>query len=333
MGFEDMKLADVQPTKPVETQKAPNRHFNRVLRSLGGVLPDRWFLALRHRLRFGRWPNLDNPSSFNEHVLHMILTREQAELRTRIADKLGMRDYVAEIVGPQYLSRIYQIAAKFDELDWDALPERFVLKSNHSCGQFMLVDKASADKERLKRVCDGWLSENYYPVGREYVYKEIKPQLYAEEVLVRTDGRLPNDVKVHVFFGKVRFFRINENKLGEGYHEVFYDTNWKRLPFLTASYERDEEEKRTQIPFEWDKPARLDEMRDVADRLGKPFRFIRVDYCDLGDRFIVTELTNFVAGGNDDYQPRSFDALLGGLLVPREALSEQQANALDRLFP
>ena len=323
----------MQDAKPVETQIAHARDRYRVLRAMGRVLPDRWFLALRHRIRFGRWPDLDEPKTFNEHMLHMILTRERSTLRSRVADKLAMRDYVADVVGPQYLSRIYQRGDSFDQLDWDALPERFVLKSNHASRQFLFVDKASADKERLRRECDGWLTENYYHVSREFVYKEIKPQIYAEEVLVRSDCLLPNDVKAHVFRGRLRFFRINENKLGAGYHETFYDRNWKRLPFLTASYESDEEEKRTQIPYEWKKPAQLDEMGDVAERLGKPFSFIRVDFCDLGDRFIVTELTNFPAGGNDDYQPRSFDALLGGLLVPREALSEQQAKQLDQIFP
>jgi hypothetical protein len=319
--------------KPLEEQVAKNRDKYDFLRKLARIVPDRWFLACRYRLRFGSWPNLDNPSTFNEHMLHMILSRDQGELRSTIADKLGMRDYVTEVVGPKYLTHIYQRAKKFDDFDWEALPERFVLKSNHASRQFLLVDKATASRDRLRQICDGWLRESYFYVSREYVYADIEPELYAEEIMERSDGALPHDVKAHVFSGKLRFYRINENKLGKGYHEVFYDRNWKRLPFMTASYEADDEELRTQTPHEWGSPKLLAEMTEVAERLGKPFKFIRVDFCDLGDRFAVTELTNFPAGGNDDYQPRNFDKLLGRLLAPKEELSEQEAKELDRLFP
>jgi len=319
--------------KPLEEQVAKNQDKYRLLRKLAKIVPDRWYLATRYRLRFGAWPDLDNPSSFNEHMLHMILSRDQGQLRSKIADKLGMRDYVTEIVGPKYLTRIYQRAKRFDYFDWDALPGRFVLKSNHASRQFLLVDKAKADRDRLRKICDGWLREDYSHVSREYVYADITPELYAEEIMERSDGGLPHDVKAHVFFGKLRFYRMNENKLGKGYHEIFYDRNWKRLPFMTASYEFDEEELRTQVLHTWPKPKHLDEMTEVAERLGKPFKFIRVDFCDLGDKFVVTELTNFPAGGNDDYQPRNFDKILGRLLVPKEDLSEQEARELDRLFP
>jgi hypothetical protein len=319
--------------KPLEEQVAKNRDKYRLLRKLAKIVPDRWYLAGRYRLRFGTWPNIDNPSSFNEHMLHMILNRDQGELRSRIADKLAMRDYVAEKAGAKYLTRVYQRAKAFDDFDWNALPQRFVLKSNHASRQFLLVDKATADRGRLREVCDGWLRENYAYVSREYVYADIEPELYAEEIMERRDGGLPNDVKAHVFNGKLRFYRMNENKLGKGYHEVFYDRNWKRLPFLTASYEFDEDELRTKVLHEWPKPEHLDEMTDVAERLGEPFKFIRVDFCDLGDRFVVTELTNFPAGGNDDYQPRRFDEVLGRLLEPKDDLSEQEARELDRLFP
>ncbi len=319
--------------KPLEEQIAKNQDPYRPLRKLAKMLPDRWYLALRYRARFGTWPDLDHPTTFNEHMLHMILSRDQGELRCKIADKLGMREYVSEIVGPKYLTRIYQRVKRFDDFDWDALPERFVLKSNHASKQFLLVDKAAADRDLLRRECDGWLKETYTYVSREYVYEDIAPEIYAEELMERSDGGLPTDVKAHVFFGKLRFYRINENKLDKGYHEVFYDRNWKRLPFMTASYEADEDEIRTETPHAWGAPKLLGEMTQVAERLGKPFKFIRVDFCDLGDRFVVTELTNFPAGGNDDYQPRGSDRMLGGLLAPKGTLTEREAADLDRLFP
>lgn len=321
------------PARSVDKQIAKNRDHYALLRKLALILPDRWFLALRYRLRFGKWPNLDNPALFNERLLNMLLTREQGALRSRVADKLAMRDYVTEVVGPRYLTKIYGRGDNFDALDWEALPERFVLKSNHSSRQFVFVDKATADKDRLRLECDGWLTQNYYHVSREYVYKDIKPQLYAEEVLVASDGGLPNDIKVHVFHGRARFIRINENKLGEGYREVFYDRNWKRLPFLTASYEPDQEEIRTGNAYEWAPPKHLADMIDLSEKLGAPFSFIRVDFCDLGDRFVITELTNFPAAANDDYRPRSIEAELGRLLVPRGELSDREAEDLDRLFP
>lgn len=303
-----------------------------LLRKASGVLSDRQFLALRFFLRFKKWPNLKNPSMFNERVLALILSRDQAPLRKRIADKLGARALVEKTVGAGYLSTVYQVADRFSDLNWAELPDRFVLKTNHGWRQVLFVDnKNTADIGLLKATTDEWLQYNHYRHAREYVYADIKPKIYAEELYTTSDGTPPNDVKVYVFRGKVRVVRINENMAERNYNEVYYDRHWNRLPFWTPHYSKLGD---IRTPgHDWARPKRLDDMIEVAERISPDFSFIRVDFCDLGDRIIVTELTNFPASGNDPIDPPEFEHIFGALFTPPDQLSAARRAELEFYFP
>jgi TupA-like ATPgrasp len=307
-------------------------HFG-VARLIAQIIPDRLFLALRYRITFGRWPNLDNPTSYNEQILHLIVSRREATLRSRVADKLAMRPFVIDIVGPGYLAHIHQQATSFAGLDWARLPDQFVLKTNHGSGQvFLVMDKAAVDKQRLQRLCDGWLKADFSRHAREYVYRGIPAQVFAEELLVADSGLQPTDVKAHVFFGKVRFYRINENALDNEYNEVYYNVKWEQLPFDHPWYLKNRN-RRSRSLRDWPRPKLLDRMTEIAEKLGSRFSFIRVDFCDLGNRFVITELTSFPASGNDRVHPDHFEHMLGWLFWPPGHLTDEQAAEIQKYFP
>lgn len=274
----------------------PIRHDSWIARAIS-FLPDSAYLAIRHRYTRGRWPSFSNPTHFNEHILRNLLTRENAELRTLISDKLAVRGNVESIVGSQYLTELYATWDGRSEFPWSSLPEAFVAKPNHASGPVKLVrDKSQLDKTEFEQMCREWLRINHANLTREYVYANFPSRIVFEELLAdpKSDD-IPNDYMFFVINGVVRLISVtsNEHFIDQGF---FFDTDWCLLPISR------QEKPRGAAPA---MPPNFEKMMNLAAKLSQGLNFLRVDFYDLGDRIIVGELTNFPEGANQHFDTKT----------------------------
>ena len=255
----------------------------------------------RHWKRHGRFPNIILPKTFNEKVLYRVLF-DRRSLLTRIQDKLAVRSYVDERLGPSILPELYHVTIDPDTIPFDKLPQKFVIKPTHGSGWIQIVtDRARLDLAALAKTCRDWLSWNYYEASGEWCYKNIPPCVILEQFIDDGTGNVPDDYKVFVFDGVVEMVQVDTGRFTE-HRRGLYSPNWERLPVLLeyGDLTRD-------VP----RPAHLAEMIAAAEKLGKGLDFIRADFYDTPDRLYFGELTTYPGGGLDRFHPAQFDSYLG----------------------
>ncbi len=216
---------------------------------------------------FGYPLNLDNPKTYNEKIQWLKLYGENNpvfgdfNLAKKITDKIWARNYITEKIGNNYLTKIYGIYKNTKKIKFENLPEKFVLKANHDSGSILVVnDKNNIDKKELKKL-DCNLKINYGKTQCEWVYNEIKPKIFAEELILDKNGNIPFDYKVFCFQGKPKLIQFDINRFSK-HKRNFYDLNWNRLN-LEILY--------PSVDIEIEKPYVLDEMLELSSILSKPF--------------------------------------------------------------
>lgn len=302
-GFHLFSKKRILNSLPIPKLNSINKYQNSpLLTKLIYLLPDRLYFALRHWISIKRWPNFSNPTYFNEHILSLILTRENDTLRRLVCDKVEVRDHVEKLIGSKYLSKVHAIWDGNGPLPLERLPERFVAKPNHASGEVQIVwNKSELDEAELLSICKGWLDLDYGKASREYVYADVPRRVMFEELhLDPKTNRVPVDLKFYVFHGVPRVIKIHHDRFGN-LTETYFDRNWTYLPGRRDS---------TAIGPCVPPPENLALLLELASKLSEGFDFIRVDLYDLGDRIVFGELTNFPGGGNQ-YQTEEFDAFLG----------------------
>ncbi|MDA4848347.1 ATP-grasp fold amidoligase family protein [Hoeflea poritis] len=289
---------------------------NRWTSGLSSVLPDAVYLSIRHRLTLGRWPRLSKPTHFNEHILNMMLSREDGELRRMMCDKVAVRGHVAQTVGSQYLSKIYATWDGTGPLPFDELPRAFVAKPSHASGYVRIVrDRQTLNEREFEATCRKWLAVDHEKACREYVYEDVPHRVVFEELLEDpATGEVPSDYKIYVFSGKPRIIEFVTGRFTD--HQChFFDAGWNPLSVIERSYPPAED-----TLLHKSRPPQLDLMLDVASKLSKGIKFVRVDLYAIGDRIVFGELTNFPQAGNMQYEPDSFDSILGKYFEAKHAI-------------
>lgn len=271
-------------------------------RSLG-FLSDEKYIRIIYRLRMGKKLNLEHPRTFTEK-LQWLKLNDHNPLYPTIADKLAMRGYVEKKVGPGYTVPVLGVWKKFSDIDFEKLPERFVLKTTHDSGSFVICnDKAAFDKAKAKKILTRSLKRNYYKTTREWQYKDIEPKIIAEEYL--DDGkRNLTDYKFFCFNGKPVFMYCEE-EASEHLTQAIADMQYNPMPFTM------EDEKAECLP---PKPEQFGSMESIAQKLSEGFSFVRVDMYCIGDKVYVGELTLYHYGGYSPFHPAEWDLKLGEML-------------------
>lgn len=271
-------------------------------RSLG-FLSDEKYIRFIYRLRMGKKLNLDNPRTFTEK-LQWLKLNDHNPLYTTIADKLAMREYVEKKVGPGHSVPILGTWKSFSDIDFDKLPDRFVLKTTHDSGSFVICnDKATFDKAKAKKILSKSLKRNYYKTTREWQYKDIEPRIIAEEYL--NDGKSHlTDYKFFCFNGKPVFMYCEE-EASEHLTQAIADMQYNLMPFSM------EDDKADCLP---PKPEQFNSMEMIAQSLSEGFPFIRVDMYCIKDKVYVGELTLYHFGGYTPFNPEEWDLKLGDML-------------------
>lgn len=271
--------------------------------------------------RVGYELNLDAPKTFNEKVMWTKLYY-QNPLITTCCDKFAVKEYVKQILGEDYFVPTIASWDDPDDIDFDSLPDQFVLKVNWSSGYNIIVkDKSELDFESTRETLKKWMKpdRNSYYQFFNWGFKYVKPVVYAEEYLEQIDGQL-YDYKFHCFNGKAEVLLIATDRLKESTVAFdFFDMDFNPLPFTRGGRRSDK------LP---EKPALYDEMVRCAEILAEPFPFVRIDFYEVSGRIYLGEMTFYPGGGLLAFEPVEWDQKLGDLFKLPEKLITDKAIPL-----
>lgn len=279
-----------------------NEHLFNILNSRQAFkwIPDQMFLKFAYKTLVGRKLNLNNPETFNEK-LQWLKLYDRKPIYTTMVDKYAVKDYVASIIGEQYIIPTLGVWDNFDDIDFDALPNQFVLKCTHDSGGLVICkDKSQLDKMAAKKKIEKCLRRNFYWTGREWPYKEVKPRVIAEKYMEEYPTTNLTDYKIHSFNGIPRVILVCRDRFSElGLTEDFFDQDWTHLDV------RREEHPNSSKAIS--RPKELDKMLELARILSKDIPFLRTDFYTIGGKVYFGELTFFPASGLEKFVPESFD--------------------------
>ena len=211
------------------------------------------------------------------------------DLVSKCAGRVGVREYVKEQGYDELLIKTVGIFDKFDDIDFDKLPNQFAMKCSHGCAMnYICFDKSKANIPELRKKFNKWLKTNYGKKTVELHYSKIKPQIIVEELLLE-DGKLPTEYKIHVFNGKAKnLYVVTSRGVDIRYNNYYID--W--TPFDGSQFNG-----WRKTDYQLKKPSNFDEMVKVAEVLASPFPFVRVDLYNVNGKIYFSEMTFTPAKG------------------------------------
>ena len=263
---------------------------------------DARYLKLLYKVKTRDTLHLDAPQTLNEK-LQWLKIYDRKPIYTKMADKYEVRKIIAEQVGEEYLIPLLGVWDRFDDIDFDRLPDKFVLKCTHDSGGLTIcADKAKFNKEVARKKIEHCMSRNYYNNSREWPYKDIKPRIIAEAYMVDESGWELKDYKIFCFNGVADYVEVDFNRYIK--HKLNpYDFDWNPLNFCDSS----KNDYNANIP----KPKRLMDMKAIAEKLARDTDFLRVDFYSIGDFIFIGELTLCPGSGFIAFDPKEMDLHLG----------------------
>ena len=266
-------------------------------------------IGRRYQEMFGRTLNWENPQTYNEKI-HVSKLYMPTPLKTRLADKVAVCEWIAGKIGSEYLIPLLGVYDSFDEIDFDALPDQFVIKCNHDSGSVTLVkDKRSINRDLLRKKYDLFLKRNFGWQNWEMQYRDIPPKMLVEKYIEQLDGGLL-DYKVHCFNGKPEFIQVigdRDLRTHSGFQRN-YDFGWRNLGWIFEDY--------PEFTRELDRPKCLGDIYRFAEALCSDFEYVRVDFYALDDSVLFGEMTFSPANGSYRYRgtwTEELDYKLGAL--------------------
>ena len=269
-------------------------------------LPTALFMKAYHEYYTGKRLDLKHPKEFSEKIQWLKVYYRPMILST-LVDKYEVRDYVAQKVGKQYLNELIGVYHRPSEVDFDALPDKFVLKATHGYHFNLLVqDKSQLNRVKAKFLMYKWLSKNqYWRGGLEWAYKYAKPRLIVEKYLEEPGKGAINDYKFFCFNGEPQFLKVDVDR-STNHTRAYYDMEWNKLPFRKASTSSEERD--------IEKPEHFSEMISVATTLAEGFPFVRVDLYYVNQKIIFGEMTFYPTDGRLEFVPEEYNTIVGNYL-------------------
>lgn len=262
-------------------------------------------LSAAHEKKLGRRPNLVNPSTYNERILHRIIHDRSPILKT-LCDKVAVRDFITARVGDGYNVPITGVWARAEDIDWAVLPDSFVIKPSHASGQYVMVrDKSTCDRAAILEEAESWLRRDFGRRVYEWGYIGLPRRLIVEPILQPPDGKPLIEVHVHVFGGRVGIIRPWTGAKKTPERRGVWCTRDLRPLEIEADDARTE-----RVDIE---PSIRDTLVAVAEKAAASFSHLRVDFYLTRDGLKIGELTPYVGGGRALLKPPERDAQLGRL--------------------
>ena len=275
------------------------------------LIPDEMYLKLEYKFHVGKRLNLKNPQTFNEKLQWLKLNDRKA-IYTIMVDKVEARDYIAERIGEQYLIPLIGVWENPDDIDFDSLPDQFVLKCNHNSGKGMCIckDKSKINIDKVKQELKEGLAENYYLHGREWPYKDVPRRIIGEQYMVDESGNGLKDYKVLCFNGEPKLIELHMGRFTNHQTQDFYDTNWNKTTISQSGLSC------YQITNDvFPRPAVLEEMLRLSRTLSEGILHIRVDWYIVNGKLYFGELTFFDGAGFDPFDNPADDLMLGSWIT------------------
>ena len=269
-------------------------------------LPDKPYLQLFYFATTRKFINFKNPKGFNEKLQWLKVNDKRPEY-SQLVDKLAVRDHIAEILGEEYLFPLLGKWESFNDIDFDSLPNQFVLKCNHDSGSTKVIkDKSAltqADFDEMNEFYTRRLNRDFFFAGREYPYKGIKPYIIAEQLMVdeTTPEKSIEDYKFFCFNGEPKVMFIATDRATDCKFD-FFDMDFNHLDLVNIHPNADK-------PIE--KPEKFEEMKDLAAKLSKGMRHVRIDLYELNGKIYFGEYTFFHGGGFQLCHPDKWERTLG----------------------
>ena len=268
------------------------------------ILDDKEYISRQFEYHIGYRPNLEKPQTFNEKMQWLKLYDRNPEYITMV-DKYEAKKYIADKIGEEFIIPTLGIYNSFEEINFTKLPNQFVLKCTHDSGSVVICkNKKDLNKVEAKYILERGLKRNFYWVGREWPYKNIKPRIIVEEYL--EDGEEFIDYKFLCMRGKVKISFTCSNRFQPGGLCVnFYDREWNPLPF-----ERHYPRRKKEI----EKPEKYEDMVRIAENLSAGLIFVRIDFYMIENQIRVGEITFYPGNGMEEFTPAVWDYRLGEML-------------------
>ncbi len=271
----------------------------------GRKLSDEEYLKKVFKLSMGKPLNLEDPQTFNEKLQWLKLYDRKPEY-TMMVDKYLVRDYIAKTLGEEYLIPLLGVWDNPEDIDFEQLPDQFVLKCNHNSGLGMCIckDKSTLDIEKVKKALKKGLRQDYYLHGREWPYKDVSRKIIAEKYMTDESGYELKDYKFFCFDGEVKalFVAKDRQTAGEETKFDFFDENFNHLPFTNGH-------PNSNPPYF--RPDKFEQMKEIACKLSKGIPQVRVDLYNINGHIYFGELTFSHWSGMVAFEPEQWDYKFG----------------------
>lgn len=296
-----MKISSLRPSNWSNGLKA------RLIRYSEPFVSDRKYLEWEFKRRVGYPLNLDNPRTFNEKLQWLKLESKNHPEYTQMVDKVTAKDYVASIIGEEYIIPTFGVWNDVESIEFDALPNQFVIKSTGDSGGVVICkDKSKFDIASAKAKLKKRLGRNYSRLKKEFPYNNVKPRIIAEAYMEDESGEL-QDYKIHNFNGQPKFTLVCRNRFSStGLTEDFYSYEWQLMDVKRPNHSHSD----TIMA----KPEELAEMYRLAEMLSKDIPFVRTDFYIVKHKVYFGELTFFPASGMGQFVPKEWDYKFGEML-------------------
>lgn len=293
----------------------PERLLFRFVSCFNFLFPDKRYLEIIYYLKMGKKLNLNNPRTFTEKLQWLKLYNHRPEY-TSMVNKYTVKDVVSEVIGKEHIIPTIGVWDRPEQIDWDKLPNQFVLKTTHGGGGSGVVickDKSSFDKKSAIKKLNKSLKTDLYKINREWPYRNVSKQVIAEEYLSGDNGIL-NDYKLFCFNGIVKIFKIDLDRFSK-HRANYYDKEGNLMPFGEVA-----------CPPDYIRNVRLPEklstMISMAEKISSTHHFMRIDFYQNAQKVYFGEITFFPAAGFGKFTDEKWDLELGSwLLLPSEKTS------------
>lgn len=282
-------------------KRLTNIYFN-LLR----CIPSKFFLKYFYKKKLGYELDLNNPKRFTEKLQWLKLYNQNPDY-IKMVDKAQVKDYVKDIIGNEHIIPTLGIYNSFDDIDFEILPNEFVLKTTHGSGSvFVCKDKKTFDYKKANDLLTSDLHTNYYLWGREWPYKFVKPRIIAERLIGDKNSKFsPTDYKLYCFNGEVKFILIcSERNLNNKKSKTrYFDVDFNEFYANNNKFDGD-----------IDKPKNFEKMKELACKLSKDMPHVRVDFYEVEDKIYFGELTFYSSSGFIKFDSEEVDLKLGSYL-------------------
>lgn len=288
-----------------------------VIQNLGFLFPDKLYLTLLFRCKMGYWIDWKNPKTFSEKLQWLKLYNRKPEYTTMV-DKNAVKEYVAKIIGEEYIIPTLGVWDTPEEINWDELPNQFVLKTTHgggSTGVVICKDKANFDKkvavEKLSRSLKSCIYQSY----REWPYKNVKRRIIAEQYMEDRESEDLIDYKFYCFNGEPIYCQVIRDRRSKETID-FYDVDWNHMSFVGLNPIAENslvsivKNGITQVV----KPYKLEDMLSICSKVASQIPFVRVDLYSIQSKVYMGEITFYPASGIGVFSPQEWNYKLGELI-------------------